>query len=277
MFGDKQIIETKLDHNTLHCVPFVASRKRTKIKMIKNWGNTKIEISAPEAANDYDLITLMFICRAYLKENYKGGFIGGENDKKIEIAKIELDLEEICNKRERINNKTNRGTIYNSLLRISNMNLIFDIKFIDKKIITKYLYQIEIDNSYKKATIYANKLFIDSLIKKGISLNLSNFIKLEQTKNNGYAILLYAFLSGTKTKTKWNNRTILKWREKYSEELLFDSINLNLTKLPLKRKREELKKAFIILNKELQLPLYHFDGKIWIRTDLAKKRQEKVK
>jgi len=274
-----KVLETKLDHKTLHFVPFLPTRKRTKkFKLEGKWGDTNFMIKAPESVNTYDLVTLMFVTKAYLKENWYAGYIG-EGEEKREIAGLKLNLEQVCKERGILNKKINRETILNSLIRLSHIDLFF-IKN-KQTIMTKYIYEIRYDLDYKKTKIYANKRFIEFITEKGILLNLSNFVKLEQTKSESkeYATLLYAFLSGTKTKTRWSNKTILKWREKYNEELLFNAIKLNKTNIPLKRKREELKKAFKILHKELELPLYTFNKteKMWIRTDLTKKRLNKAK
>jgi len=277
--SSNKILETKLDHKTLHFIPFLPTRKRTKKFKLKGyWGDTDFMIKAPESVNTYDLVTLMFVTKAYLKENWSAGYIGTGNNRR-EIAGLELNLEQVCKERGILNKKINRETILNSLIRLSHIDLFF-IKN-NQTIMTKYVYEIRYDLDFKKVEIYANKRFIEFISEKGILLNLSNFVKLEQIKSEGkeYATLLYAFLSGTKTKTNWGNRTILKWREKYDEELLFNAIKLNKTNMPLKRKREELKKAFKILHKELELPLYTFDKteKMWIRTDLTKKRLNKTK
>ncbi len=275
----KTTLETKLDHKTLHFIPFLPTRKRTKKFNLKGkWGDVDFTIKAPETVNTYDLITLMFVTKAYLKKNWYAGFIG-EDEEKREIAGLELDLIQVCKERGILNKKINRETILNSLLRLSHIDLFF--KTNNKETMTKYIYEIRYDLDYKKAKIYANKKFIEFISDKGILLNLSNFVKLEQIKREGkeYAILLYTFLNGTKTKTNFKGKNILKWREKYDEELLFNSTKLNETKLPLKRKREELKKAFKILNEDLNMPIYDFNRneKMWIRTDLIEKRNSKIK
>ena len=274
-----KILETKLDHKTLHFVPFLPTRKRTKkFKLQGKWGKTDFMIKAPESVNTYDLITLMFITKAYLKKNWEAGYIG-EGEEKREIAGLELDLVQVCKERGILNKKANRETILNSVLRLSHVDLFF--KKENQEIMTKYIYEVRYDLDYKKAKIYANKKFIEFITDKGILLNLSNFVSLEQTKSESkeYAILLYAFLSGTKTKIEFKGKNILKWREKYDEELLLNATKLNETNLPLKRKREELKKAFEILNKELNIPLYAFNKneKMWIRTDLIQNRNNKIK
>ncbi len=274
-----KIIETKMDHKTLHFLPFLPSRTRKKkFKIEKKWGNAQCVVKAPESINTYDLITLMFMTKAYLKKNWYAGFIG-EGEEKREIAGIEMDLEQICKERGVINKKINRETILNSLMRLSHVDLFF--KYENREIMTKYLYEIRYDLEYKKAKVYANKRFIEYITRKGILINLSAFVKLERTKaeSKEYAILLYAFLSGTKTKTNWKGTTLIKWREKYDEQLLFEATNLNATKLSTKRKREELKKAFRIIHDELTLPLYEYDKneKAWIRKDVAQKKHSKIK
>jgi len=273
------IIESKIDHKTLHFLPFLPSRNRKKkFKVEKKWGEAVCVVKAPESINTYDLITLMFMTKAYLKKNWYAGYIG-EGEEKREIAGLEMNLEQICKERGIINKKMNRETILNSLIRLSHVDLFF--RYDESEIMTKYIYEIRYDLDYKKAKVYANKRFIEHITRKGILVNLSAFVKLERAKSEGkeYAILLYAFLSGTKTKTQWKGKTLLKWREKYDEELLLDAINLNDTKLTKKRKREELKKAFLLLHAKLGLPLYEYEKheKSWIRKDFLQKKHSKVK
>ena len=273
------VIESKIDHKTLHFLPFLPTRTRKKrFKIERRWGEAVCVVKAPESINTYDLITLMFMTKAYLKKNWYAGYIG-EGDEKREIAGLEMNLEQICKERGIINKKVNRETILNSLIRLSHVDLFF---IYDKdEIMTKYVYEIRYDLDYKKAKVYANKRFIEYITRKGILVNLSAFVRLERTKSEGkeYAILLYAFLSGTKTKTEWKGKTLLKWREKYDENMLMNATNINATKLPEKRKREELKKAFSLLHTELGLPMYEYEKyeKSWIRKDLLQKKHSKVK
>jgi hypothetical protein len=271
-------IETKLDHKTLHFLPFLPTKKRTKKFNLKtNWGETELEIVANESVNTYDLVTLMFIVKAYLKKNWYAGFIGEGNNKK-EIAGLEVNLGDMCKERGILNKKINRETLLYSILRLSNINLIFKRK--NEIEITKYIYQINIDENYTNIKIYANKRFIEFVIKNGILLDLSSFVKLEHLKVNRkeYAILLYTFLCGTKTIIKQNNKKILKWRDKYNEELLFEKLKLNNTAMDKKYKRNIVKKAFEILHKELNIPLYIFNKneKMYIRSDIFKKKTEVV-
>jgi hypothetical protein len=276
----KSKLETKLDHKTLHYLPFLPTRARkSNFKLEKAWGEQKCRIEAPESINAYDLVTLMFIARAYLSKNWYAGYIG-EGVEKREIAGLEIDLEATCKARGIYNKKVNRKTIFNSIRRLSHIDILFQTKT-NKGIMTKYLYEVRYDLDYKKVKVYANKNFIEFITKNGISLDLDNFVKLEQikAKSKDYAILLYAFMSGTKTKREFKGKTIFQWREKYNEELLFDRLGFNETKLPTKRKREELKKAFELLHINLNLPVYSFDKieNMWIRTDLIEKRLKTIK
>jgi hypothetical protein len=279
--GNDITLETKLDYKTLNLMPFVPTHNRKKdFELTTKWGNTELFIKAPESVNTYDLVTLMFITKAYLKHNWYAGYIG-EGEEKREIAGLELDLEQVCRERQINNEKNNRNTILKSIARLSHIDLLFTTNK-EKEIMTKYIYEIRYDKSYKKVKIYANKRFIEFIISKGILINLSDFVKLEkiskeskdtnQKERVNYAILLYAFLNGTKEYRGKN----LWWREKYSEELLFNVTKLSNTKLEDKKKRQALKQAFELLHKTVNLPKYTFNKneKMWVRADLIEKRQK---
>ena len=273
---NENLLETKLDHKTLHFLPFLPSRTRRKKFTLKGvWGKTQFIVKAPETVNSYDLITLMFVTKAYLKKNWHAGYIEEEKKK---IAGLELDLEQTCRERGILNKKVNRETILMSLMRLSHVDLFFTV---DKETtMTKYIYEIKYDLDYKKVKIYANKRFVQFISNKGILLNLNNFVKLEQSKSSGkeYATLLYAFLAGTKTKINWKGKSILKWREKYTEEMLFNAIKLNETNMTITDKRKALKKAFGLLHTELKLPQYIYNKlQMWVRTDLIQNRNNKIK
>jgi hypothetical protein len=67
------MLETKIDHNTLHFLPFLPTRKRQKGYYIKRtWGELIIEIIAFETLNTYDLVTLLFVTKEYLKKGANG-------------------------------------------------------------------------------------------------------------------------------------------------------------------------------------------------------------
>jgi hypothetical protein len=273
MMISSNILETKLDDKTLHFLPFVPSRARKEMEITRKWGDVICNISGNESTNAYDLITLMLVIKEYLKHTY---YI--ENFQEQELAILEIDLVKLIKERNLINKKINRKTITESIIRLTNLNLIF-IK--NNKIhSTNYFYDIKYDKNYKEITLYANLKFIEKIKNNGILINLSEFIKLENIKENGsnYAILLYTFLIGTKTKFKLNNKIQLQWREKYREDILFNVLNLNNTNLNKAKRREKLQKAFNILHKYLNLPQYKFNNinEIWMRTDLAKKRLKSV-
>ena len=277
----KHILETKLDHKTLHFLPFLPTRKRTKkFKLKGEWGQTEFAIEAAETVNTYDLITLMFVTKAYLKKNWYAGYLG-ENEEKRIVAGLELDLVQVCKERGILNKKQNRESILGSLLRLSNINLFFTNKQTHTQIATKYLYEIRYDLEYKIVKIYANKAFVEFISNNGILLNLTNFIQLEQVKAKAkeYAILLYTFLNGTKEKIEYKTKKFLKWREKYTEKLLFQALKLDNTNMIIKEKRRILKESFQILHKELNLPIYIYKKheKIWHRQDIIEIRNTKIK
>jgi hypothetical protein len=264
---------TKLDDKTLHFLLFLPTRKREKIEIERKWGDVICKISASESLNTYDLITLMLIIKEYLKHTYHI-----ENLQEQEAATLEIDLVKLIKERNIINKKINRKTLIESILRLINLNLIF-IKN-NKSHKTKYFYHAEYDENYKKIILYANLKFIRKIENNGILINLTDFLKLEKISENGsdYAILLYAFLIGTKAKFRFEKKLILQWRKKYNENILFEILNLNNTNLSKSKKRKKLQKAFNVLHQYLNLPLYTYNKleEAWIRTDLAKKRLKSI-
>ena len=266
-------LESKLDYRTLHFLPFLPSRKREQMEIERKWGDVVFKAKAPESLNTYDLITLMFVIKEYLKQDWDIIEIDGK-----EAAIKNLDLVKLIKERRIFNKKINRKTILDSILRLSQVDLFFTKN--GKIRMTKYIYDVRYNNDYKEIEIFANKKFIETVTNKGILVNLSNFLKLEKEANGRteYSILLYAFMQGTKTKFTIKGRALLKWREKYREDLLFSVLNLNNTNLDKRKKREKLKEAFVILNEALDVPIYRYNKieEMWIRTDLAEKRLNKV-
>ena len=266
--------ESKLDYRTLHFLPFLPSRKREQMEIERKWGDVVFKAKAPESLNTYDLITLMFVIKEYLKQDWDIIEINGK-----EVALKKLNLVKLIKERRILNKKINRKTILDSIFRLSQVDLFFTKN--GKTHMTKYIYDVKYDNDYKEIQIFANKKFIETIINKGILVNLENFLKLEKEANGRteYAILLYAFLQGTKTKLNINGRKLLKWREKYREDLLFDILNLNNTNLDKRKKREKIKEAFNVLHKNFDIPKYTYDkfNEMWVRVDLAEKRLNKVR
>jgi len=273
MMKSIKTFESKLDYRTLHFLPFLPTRKREQMEIERKWGNVSFKAKAPESLNTYDLITLMFVIKKYLKQDWDIIEIDGKKN-----AVMKLDLVKLVKERGVHNKKINRKTILDSILRLSKVDLFFTKN--GKTSMTKYIYDVKYDNDYKEIEIFANKKFIEAVINKGILVNLSNFLKLEKEANGRteYAILLYAFMQGTKTKFTIKGRTLLKWREKYREDLLFDILNLNNTNLDKRKKREKIKEAFNVLHKNFDIPKYTYDkfDEMWVRVDLAEKRLNKV-
>jgi len=274
----KSKLETKLDHKTLHYMPFMPSRKRQKdFKLTTQWkSDLFLEITANETVNTTDLITLGFITRAYLEQSFiKAGEIKGR-----EIAEITIDLERAVKERDIKNEKNNRNTFFKSIRRLWSVELMFFSKERKDKppILTRYFYEIEpMDWSLKQVKIYANKRYIEHILDKGITVNLSNFVELENINLKRYkehAILLFAYLLGTKTMKEFKNRKIPFYKERYSENELFNTLKLNFTQYPDKEKRRIVKECFKILHKYLDLPEYIYNpiSKNFERKDLIEKR-----
>lgn len=248
---------SKIDSFLIHSMPFLPTWSRKKdFEIVRNWGKQFIKITAPETLNAYDLISLLQFLRDFIqnKKNYKENKIKIDEEEKI-IYSCKLDLEQFCKERNLSNNKNNRATIYNSFVIIFNMKAeIGATKEFKNKNITRFIYEIKNkDEEYKRITLLVNKTFFDFCLKKGLMINLDKLINYQK---NYYAVLLDAFLQSTNF-------------EKYDEELLFEKIGFNETKLKYKTKKDTLKKTFNLINSEIKK--YQYDKKLkkWIKKEIS--------
>lgn len=258
------VLETKMDHNTLHFLPFLPTRKREKgFYVRRNWGNLELEITARETLNTYDLVTLLFTVKEYLKTGYKAGEINGK-----EVAGITINVKKLLKERGLLTKKVNRLTLLNSFLRLKTIDLVF-INKQGAKSYTTYIYEIEVDKDITEIKIAANKKFIDFVTTKGILINLKRIV--EYTDKEQYAILLDLYLQGTKRKKEIKGRQFLQYREKYYTQEIVKALKLDLTNMPMFKIRQVIKNTFKILN-EKGVPLYVYNKieEAWERTDINK-------
>ena len=260
---------SKIDHKTLHFLPFLPSRTRKKgFVLTRKYGDWTLDISARETLNIYDLLTLLYIVKEYLANGYNaGGFIGTneEDEEKKEIAGIKLDVKKFLLTRGVLNKKTNRQTLKNSIKRLKTIDLTFTNEKKKKETNTSYIYEFVVDADINTITIYANKRFIDFVVTNGILINL------ERLKSYGnkeqYPILLDLYLQGTKIITKKRNKTKYIYRAKFSNKEIEQVLKLDLTNNRKCDKKQIIKKTFELLHEKGNMPLYTHDeiNDIWIK------------
>ena len=269
---------SKIDHKTLHFLPFLPSRKRTKgFALERVWGNLLLKISAQETINTYDLLTLLYMVKEYLLNGYNGGYleikIKGKIERK-EIAGITIDTKKFLQERGISANKNNRETLKKSIERLKSINLTFINLKTKKETHTTYIYQFEVDEKIEEIAISANKKFIDFVINNGVLINLER-LKLYGEKEQ-YAILLDLYLQGTKIAIKDKKHTKYIYREKFNNEEIEQALKLDFTKIKNSDKRLIIKKAFELLHEKGNLPLYTYNktNNMWIKTFEEKEKND---
>jgi len=265
---------SKIDHKTLHFLPFLPSRKRTKgFALTREYGDWILDISARETLNTYDLLTLLYMVKEYLLNGYNAGYIGEEKNKR-EVAGIKINVKKFLLTREILNKKTNRQTLKNSIRRLKTIDLTFTNIVSKREINTSYIYEFETDENINEITIYANKKFINFVVANGILINLER-LKLYGEKEQ-YAILLDLYLQGTKITIKNKKHTKYIYREKFSNEEIEQALKLDITKMKNSDKRLIIKKIFELLHEKGNLPLYTYDkiNNMWIKTFEINKKND---
>jgi hypothetical protein len=249
----------KLDHRTIHFLPFLPARNREKNFILERaWGNEKIIIKAIETLNVYDLITFIFILKEYINNNYTEGKLKELGDR--EFTEIEINVKKILKERGIKNKKINRETFFNSLKRLKSIELEIFTKN-NKRILTNYLIEIVADTELNNIKILANKKYIDNVIKQGIIINIDRI--LTYNKKEQYTILLDLYLQGTKIKK--DNKYY--FRNYYTNDEIEFALKLDLTDLPVFKKRQIVKNAFENLFKDKNITyIYNKHKNMWIKT-----------
>lgn len=251
---------SKIDHKTLHFLPFTPSRKRVKGFSIERvWGQWQLNISASETLNVYDLINLLYIVKEYLLNGYSAGYIG-DGEERREVAGIKIDVKKILKLRGISTNKNNRRSFKDSVIRLKTINLIFKNLKQKKEIYTSYIYEFEVDENIERIKIFANKSFIDFVVENGVLINIERLKKYIDDKNIGqYAILLDLYLQGTKVKYKKGRKEYYAYRNQFSFDELEKALKLDLTEIPQRNKKMFINQTFKILHQKNDLPLYKYN------------------
>jgi len=251
----------KIDHSTLHLLPFVPSRKRKKgYALTRTFGDTEMTITAKETLNAYDLMTLLYIVKEYTINGYKGGYLGDR-----EVAGIDIDTKKFLLNRGILNKKPNKETLKNSIKRLKTIDIEFRKKNTNEEIYTSYIYEIIIKDDLSKFRIFANKAFIDLVAENGILINLER-LNIYGSKDQ-YSVLLDLYLQGTKIPTKRKNQKIYVYREKFTFREIEQTLKLDITNLRHSDKLEVIRDTFNVLHKKGNMPEYKYDniGEKWLK------------
>ena len=219
---------TRFDPNILHNLPFLPSKIRQKtFKITRVFGTQKLTLTAFETLNHLDLLTLFQLVKDYISN--KSNYINAGILEDFEVLQGNIDLETMVKDRGLKNQKINRKTIWDSINRFQDVKVELSYTDSPQVVRTKYIFQSETDNENElyNCKIYINKKFFDFCVSSGIIIEIEKLFKYK----SAYTVLLDVFIQST------------KW-QKYDEELLFERIGLNDTKLSKKEKRRILKRAF---------------------------------
>ena len=219
---------TRFDPNILHNLPFLPSKIRQKtFKITRVFGTQKLTLTAFETLNHLDLLTLFQLVKDYISN--KSNYINAGILEDFEVLQGNIDLETMVKDRGLKNQKINRKTIWDSIDRFQDVKVELSYTDSPQVVRTKYIFQSETDNENElyNCKIYINKKFFDFCVSSGIIIEIEKLFKYK----SAYTVLLDVFIQST------------KW-QKYDEELLFERIGLNDTKLSKKEKRRILKRAF---------------------------------
>jgi len=259
---------SKIDHKTLHFLPFVPSRTRKKgYALVREYGNWILEITARETLNMYDFINLLYIVKEYMLHGYQAGYIGEGKDKR-EVAGINIDVKKFLQLKGIGTNKNNRNSFKKSVMRLKSIDLVYINKETKKERHTSYIYEFEVDEDINEIKIYANKAFIDFVANQGILINLERLKLYKDDKNKNteqYAILLDLYLQGTKIPYLHNKKTYYKYRDKYSFDEIEKALKFDLTNMRNADKLKKMKETFKQLHEKGNMPLYKYNKieKVW--------------
>ena len=244
----------KIDHSTLHLLPFVPSRKRKMgYVLTRTFGDTKMTITAKETLNAYDLMTLLYIVKEYTVNGYKGGYLGD-----TEVAGIDIDTKKFLLSRNILNKKPNKETLKNSLKRLKTIDIEFHRKKEKETIYTSYIYEIAVKDDLSKFRIFANKTFIDLVAENGILINLKR-LNTYGSKDQ-YSILLDLYLQGTKIPIKIKNQKRYVYREKFTFTEIEQTLKLDMTNMRHSDKLEIMRNTFTTLYNKGNMPEYQYNN-----------------
>lgn len=229
-------ILTKMHHRIMHAVPFVPSRKRQKgFEIVRNYGDWSLHMQAYETLNHYDLVTLLFLAKCYLQHEFED--LGYREDDGRRVVRIAIDLETLVKERGLHNERVNRHSVVLSIKRL--MNCKFTIIAADGTETTAWIISaVSVDAKEKRVEVDCNARFLE-WCAKGILVNLGRLVKYG---DHGVAILVDAYLQGTKQKK--NGRWV--YRDWIAENKLFELIDPH-GQMPAYTLRQQLKKAFLLM------------------------------
>ncbi len=262
--GEEKCLLTRMDPDTLHFLPFLPSRNRKdRMEMERRWGKHMLKIRSFETLNAYDLITLMFITREYIHKGYVSGYI--DIDKaggKREVAKVSLDVPLIMKEKGVLNKKKNREAFLRSVWRLKNTELIFYQQDEKKYRYTYYIYEFDVDRDIYQIIIYANKRFVDFVLKSGLLVNMGRVLKYDDKEQ--YAILLDIYMQSTKVRHTrkykgYPTTDFLDYRARFSLPEIEHALKLDLLNVPSWKKMQVIRDAFNKVHSIGKLPLYIYN------------------
>lgn len=251
---------TKMHHRIMHTLPFVASRKRQKgFDIVRHYGDWSLHMRAYETLNYYDLITLLFLAKRYLEQDYED--LGYREDDGRRVVRMALDLETLVKERGLHNQRTNRHSVVASLERL--MDCKFTVITADgTKTAAWIIAALQVDRDEKRVEVDCNARFLD-WCAKGVLVNLG---RLVQYRDNGVAVLVDTYLQGTKQRKggRW------MYRDWISEDKLFELIDPH-DQVPAYKLRQQLKNAFALMSQH-GMPKYTYNRtrKRWVRSVRSK-------
>ncbi len=262
--GQSNSLFTKMDPDTLHFLPFLPSRNRENgMELERSWGNYILKIRAFETLNAYDLITLMFITREYINKGYVSGYIDIDSaGEKKEVAKVTLDVPSIMKEKGALNKRKNREAFLKSVWRLKSTELIFYHKEEKSYRYTYYIYEFDVDKDIYSIVIYANKKFVDFVLKSGLLVNMGRVLRYDDREQ--YAVLLDIYIQSTKVKHSRKYKgypptDFLDYRDRFSLAEIEKVLKLDLINLPKFKKMQIMREAFNKVHEIGGLPKYVFN------------------
>ena len=262
--GQNNPLVTRMDPDTLHFLPFLPNRNREgKMELERTWGNYTLKIRAFETLNAYDLITLMFITREYVNKGYVSGYIDIDSaGEKKEVAKVNLDVLSIMKEKGVLNKRKNREAFLKSVWRLKSTELVFYHKKDKSYRYTYYIYEFDVDKDIYSIVIYANKRFVDFILKSGLLVNMGRILKYNEKEQ--YAILLDIYIQSTKVKHSRKYKgypptDFLDYRDRFSLTEIEKALKLDLLNLPKYKKMQIIRDAFDKIHKIGKLPKYIYN------------------
>lgn len=248
---------TKIHHRIMHALPFVPSRKRKKgFEITRHYGDWSLKMQAFETLNHYDLITLLLVAREFLRGNYQDlGYKDNDIRKRVRIC---LDLELLVKERRLHNKRTNRMSLVMSLERFHKCH--FEVRQGNEVTQSWIISDLRYDEAQARwAEIDCNARFLE-WCARGI---LVNWRRLSAYGNNGNAVLIDAYLQGTKQRKhgRWVYRS---WIDDDTAISIIDPHR----ELPRKEAMRQIKEAFALMEQH-GMPRYEYDRvyRRWVRRE----------